>query len=175
MCQKQGNIIKKCWFLAILGSFFLVMVSPVVAAGSDIKTSFYTIKQAIQNEDNTVIQSYVTQASLPAVNRLTAHKLGGCLPGELEYAGERREGNYMIATVQTPYTEGRVLSSELAFSYENNRWKLDVPESFRKAMGENWQEIVNQMESLYVMMQSQFGDVVNCTMVRELIKNTASS
>lgn len=174
MAKKQREFMKKWFLIAVFGGFSLGVTASAVAAESNVETSFNTLKNAVYTQDNVTIESYVTKNSVSMVNRLTAYNLNSCLPRDLAYAGESYEGDYAYITVETSYIEDKVLTSKLAFLYEGNRWKLDMPESFRYGLGENWEATLTQIESLYLAIKTQFGEVVNCTMVQNLVKNNAS-
>jgi hypothetical protein len=58
----------------------------------------------------------------------------------------------------------------LAFKPDGDDWKLDVPESLRIGMGENWQKQVDTTEQIYLVLRAQFGGELNCQAVQALAK-----
>lgn len=156
-------------------STILLLPSAAGAFDASLQRSFNALQNAVRKADKASIRAYVTSNSLPTVERLLGYKLEGCLPKKLEYTKERYEEGYVYVTVSTPYAEDRDLTSELAFKRVGGSWKLDVPESFRNGLGNDWASTLNQAEMLYEAMQTQLGGVLRCDAIQNMLQNDVSS
>lgn len=143
------------------------------AFDSELEQRFYTLQNAIRRADTATIRANVTRRSLPTVERLLTYKLEGCLPEALEYTKERRNGDYIYVTISTPTGDNQEMTSELAFKQEDERWKLDVPESFRNGWGEEWAYTLDQIALLYETIQNQFGGKLQCDVIRDMFEKNA--
>ncbi len=48
--------------------------------------------------------------------------------------------------------------------------KIDIPLSFRRGLGDDWESKIQLSEQLYLMMKQNMGDKLTCDMLDDLIK-----
>lgn len=149
-------------------SVWLLMPISAYAAMSAPKEVLYQLETAVQRGDEETIRFYLSDASQPLFQRFWRYDLQGCIPYNASYMGEKQHGN--VTYVKAGITSnGYQEFAELAFIKERGQWKLDLPESFRSAWDENWQQRLDQAELVYVTMKSQLGDQLNCDTLRGLV------
>lgn len=155
------NIILLFLLLFLLGS-------PYALAENSAKSSFEHISECVQKGDVDGCHGLLTASSEPLYTRFVDYDLVSCLPKNIGYISQKKSGSHVI--IRSSVSVGdNTRYTRLAFVEEEGQWKLDVPESLRIGMGENWQKQIDATEQIYLMLRQQMGNQLNCGMIENLV------
>jgi len=150
-------------------SLFLCLLDIAPAFAVDTpRQSFERLNRCAQAAELNC-RDMVTASSVEIYDRFASHNLVHCLPRDAVYASEKTVGSQ--STIRASIGKGankrfmRVILAE-----EEDEWKLDLPESLRVGMGENWEKQLDMSEELYLMMKNQFGTALNCAALQNLMQ-----
>ncbi len=132
------------------------------------RDSFEQINSCVQKEDAQSCKDLFTASSSSLYTRFMSYGLMNCLPKDAQYVSHQYLGK-MIMLRASVTDLGKSRFMRLFFVEEEGRWKLDVPESLRTAMGKNWQQQIELTEKIYLVMRQQFGSKLDCNTIRSLV------
>ncbi len=147
---------------------FLLFASASAYADSGAKDSFDKINNCVKNNDRNGCRDLVTASSSDLYNRFMSYGLMACLPKDAKYISQENIGNDIIIKAGV-HDNGRDRTMRLIFTEEEGQWKLDTPQSLRRAMGKNWEQQIELVEQLYLLMKQQFGSQLDCRAIRGLV------
>ena len=113
--------------------------------------------------------NYFTSGSQELYGKVVTYDLGRCVPQEVSYVSETGVGSSRM--VRAKIVDGE--STHMArfnFTQENGQWKLNLPETLKRGLGEKWQSYVMATEQAYVFLQAQLKVKPGCEMVSALAK-----
>lgn len=155
--------------ISLFLSLFLLVNTSVSAATVTAKDSFESINNCVQKEDKQGCKDLLTASSASLYSRFMSYGLMNCLPKDAGYVSQQKIGNYvMIRASVTDNSKKRFM--RLFFVEEEGTWKLDVPESLSTSMGKNWEQQIEVVEQLYLLMKQQFGTQLDCRAIRNLVR-----
>ncbi len=137
-------------------------------ANTDAKDSFDKINNCIKNNDPNNCSQLVTADSSELYNRFMSYGLIKCLPKDAKFVSQENIGNDIMIRAGV-VDNGKARTMRLIFSQEEGQWKLDTPQSLKLAMGKNWQQQIELVEQLYLLMKQQFGSQLDCKTIRGLV------
>lgn len=112
-------------------------------------------------------RSYITASSVELFDRFESYKLADCLPKSLEYVSEKTQRSHMAVRSRFQ-SGGKPHIARLLLVEEENQWKLDIPETLRSGLGENWETQLNATEQVFLLMRQQMGGNLNCAVLQNL-------
>ncbi len=136
-------------------------------ADDDIKTATTRMAACVHNRDASTCRQNITASSTAILDRFASYDLMDCLPQDAAYQSSKQEGDAMIVRATTT-TDAKKNTIRLVFQQEEEEWKLDIPESLRRGLGDNWEQRLNGVEQVYLVLRSQMGGNLNCAMIRKL-------
>lgn len=136
-------------------------------AADGVKEAANRVASCIQSRNAPACRENITASSLELFNRFEGYDLMDCLPQKATYIAKKPLENSMQVRVQVTTNEKKSIV-RLIFQQEEEAWKLDIPESLRAGIGNNWENELNATEQLYLMLKSQMGSNLNCGMIRNL-------
>lgn len=145
----------------------LAALLPQPAFAETVKDAANRVTACIKARDAQTCRDNITASSVDIYNRFVSYDLMDCLPQKAAYVSSTPKGDAMLvrATVTTNDKKSNV---RLIFQQEEDRWKLDIPETLRQGIGDNWEGQVNATEQVYLMLKKQMGGQLNCSMIRNL-------
>ena len=135
---------------------FLVLFLSISQANADVKAirdDATILEKAARKGDIALCTRYSTKESAPYIERLMKNGLQQFIPKHITYGT-------ISGTGKTRYLEalshhnGQDEFIELAFTHQGKQWKFDLPESMRHGFGVDWQEQLQQIEQLYLLMKA---------------------
>lgn len=138
----------------------ILLASPSYAAGA--RDAFELINNCAKNKYATPCRVILTPESLTLFDHFNSYGLAKCLPGDVKFVSATPAPPYSIIRASTSIT-GQPRTMRLAFIQNNGgEWKLDVPESLRIGMGQNWKQQVDAMDQLYSYLHKQLKGGLGC-------------
>ncbi len=150
--------------------FCLLLIIAAPAWADSPRESFDRINACIKKQDTSTCRQHVTASSIQLYDRFVSYGLTDCLPKDANFVSQTPAGKSVLIRASTN-DGGKERFMRLLFVQEEDRWKLDVPESLHTAMGDNWQNQVNLIEQIYLLMKQNMGDKLNCTMIRDMARS----
>lgn len=145
----------------------LLIPCAALATDTSVKTAVNEVAVCVHDRNAQACRNTITASSLGLFNRFVSYDLMDCLPQSAAYLSQKAEGTAMQVRA-TITTNDKKTIVRLIFQQEEDQWKLDIPETLRRGMGDNWEGQLNATEQVYLMLRSQMGDKLNCTMIRNL-------
>ena len=130
---------------------------------------FAELKSCVMANEPDICRGMLTSSSHTLYDRFASYGLMICLPTDFEYEKSVQKGGYYIVTAASgdaPRARSRL---RLAFTAAATP-KLDVPQTLRLGLGENWQNKISLAEQLYLLMRQNMGSQLTCDQVAPLIK-----
>lgn len=149
----------------ILPFLLSVLLAPLPALAGG-KEDFSALKQCVMSGDAEFCRQTLTPASHDLLEKFLSYKLMPCLPTDFTYHGEQRTGDWTIVKATQPTTGDRVNVLRLAFTKD----KLDLPESLRIGLGENWQNKLNMAEQLFLLIRANAGGNFRCDQLTNVVR-----
>lgn len=143
----------------------LLLPSPALA--ETVPQAVEKLAACVTARDVPACRQRLTAASLPVFERFAAYKLMGCLPESAGYLAHSLKKPFALVDARISLSQEDYKTS-LVFRREHGFWKLDLPETLRRGLGEQWEGRLGMVENLYLMMKSQLGDKLNCDSIRAL-------
>jgi len=153
--------------------FFLILlfILPSVAyAETPGLQGFKAIKQCIMQNDTGLCHASMTQSSYEIFDKFTAYKLMPCLPTDFKYESEHKSGTKTIVKAEMPQDNANKYIFHMVFVKQDEEVKLDLPETLRVGLGDNWQDKLNMSEQLFLMMRQNMQDELTCDVLINLVK-----
>jgi hypothetical protein len=153
--------------------FVLTLISFPFLASADTpgQAGFKAVRTCVMQNDANYCRSILTPDSLPFFERFNSYKLMPCLPTDFVYSGENAENGHITVKAVSPPVNGNIYTIRLVFQETPQGPKLDLPASFARGLGQNWQDKVNMGEQLYLLMRQNMGDKLTCDQLDGLIKS----
>lgn len=142
-----------------------VLLAPLSALAGG-KEDFSALKQCVMSSDEEYCHHILTPASHELLDKFLSYKLMPCLPTDFTYHGEQHTGDWTIIKATQPAAGDRVNVLRLAFT----RDKLDLPESLRIGLGENWQNKLNMAEQLFLLIRANAGGNFRCDQLTNVVR-----
>lgn len=127
------------------------------------------VKQCIMQNDIEFCHKIMTAESYGIFDRFFSYKLMPCLPTDFTYENEQEAAKKTIVKASLPADNRSHYEFRLVFVGQPPNVKIDIPETFHIGLGDNWQNKVNFMEQLYLMMKQNMKDKLTCDMLRSLV------
>jgi hypothetical protein len=143
--------------MRLLYVVFILLCCSITQAHAEVKTVTQVaslLENAVRTKDIKTCRTYSTATSHPYIERIFATDLSKHLPLHITYSKPVQKGK--TATLNASTHPDKFV--RLLFVREAKQWKLDFPASMQSAWGDDWETQLDQMEQLYQIMQSQFGD-----------------
>lgn len=153
--------------LLLLFSSFLALAMPAFA--NTPKAAFAQLNACVKAGKTSECRDKVTASSVDLYDRFASYGLTQCLPHDVAYVSNMPSGEYQVIRASTNALGGQRYM-RFYFTEEEGQWKLDVPQSLRVSMGENWEKQVGAAEQLYLVLKSQMGDQLGCGAVQTLVQ-----
>lgn len=160
------RIMKKLFFTLLL--FF-----PFTAQAQTAQGTVEEMHNCLKREAS-ACGSYFTESSQELYQKALARNGARCLPEEITYASEKEffiagmpKGSHRLVRIRFVAGE-EVHYSNLVVTREQQSWKLNLPQSLRRSLGENWQRYVNASEAALLLAETQLKQPVPCEMIRSL-------
>ncbi len=158
-------------------SFYLSLVLfvplAVPAFANTPKEAFNALNACARTGKSGECREEVTASSAGLYDRFASYGLTKCLPKDVSFVSQSKSGAYSVVRASTEALGGQKRYMRFYFVQEEGRWKLDVPESLRVSMGENWESQVNAAEQVYLALNSQFGGQMGCQAVQGVVGRQA--
>ena len=160
------------WFRRGVIPAFLFMCAVTLASAShakpqSAKTVFNTLNACAKSHAIDECREHVTASSVALFDRFNSYGLASCLPQDVTFVSELNSGGHTIIRAKTTHN-GKVRFMRLIFSLEEDSWKLDVPESLHRSMGEKWEKQLAMTEALYLALREQMGGKLDCNTAQSL-------
>lgn len=146
----------------------LTQTLPAFAAQDPVKSDFQSLAAAIARSSAPEARDHLTPASHAMYDRFVSYGLMDCLPGDVSYLSSTMDGNVAVTKGSFRSPSGKMQIVTLAFVPDGNRWKLDLPETLRRAFGTKWESMVQMTEGIYLALRSQMGGNLTCEQVEKV-------
>jgi hypothetical protein len=93
-----------------------------------------------------------------------------CLPTDFSYVSEEAAEGHIIVKATMPAGGGQEYILRLVFTGTAQGPRLDIPASFKRGLGDDWNNKIEMSEQIYLMMKQNMGDKLTCDMLNGLIK-----
>ncbi|MBY0406922.1 MAG: hypothetical protein K2Q01_04470 [Rickettsiales bacterium] len=143
-----------------------VIASP--ANADTVKAATARLAACVQARDVSACRENLTAGSVELYDRFTGYDLMDCLPEEARYRSHVAEGEDTALVRAYVTSGGKKNGVRLVMQQEEDKWKLDIPESLHRGLGEKWEDQLNATEQVYLLLRSQLGDRLNCASIRGL-------
>jgi hypothetical protein len=143
--------------------------APLTASAhpDDIRNAIGQIAKCVKSRDANACRDHITASSADLYNRFTGYGLMDCLPQDVTYLSHKTDTGGAEVRAQTRIDD-KQHNIRVVLQDEEGEWKLDIPESLRRGIGPKWETQLDATEQVYLMLKSQMGDNLNCTMIRNL-------
>lgn len=147
----------------------LLAAAPAFADGSTPRQAFNSINRCVQSGDVAHCRNFVTASSVDVFDRFTADNFARCLPADASYISEQTSASQSV--IRASIGEGNNKRfMRVILAWEENEWKLDLPETLRRGIGERWENQLNLAEQAYLTMKNQLGIDLNCSALQNIVK-----
>ena len=156
-------------------TIFLSLITNAAVAKSEdaVKIAAIRIATCVESRNEAACRDNITASSISLFSRFANYDLMDCLPQSVTYLSKKPMKKSMQVRAQAT-TNDKKTNVRLVFQQEENVWKLDIPESLRQGIGENWESQLNATEQVYLLLKAQMGDKLNCGMIRNLASGLVS-
>lgn len=138
-------------------------------AASTPKAAFARLNACVKSEDPAPCRDDVTASSVELYDRFAEYDLLPCLPKNIAYVSELKNGNRTIVRGSTEW-QGKPRIMRFHFAKEENQWKLDLPATLQAGLGQNWKQRVDSTEQLFLGIRHQLGSQFSCQAIVPLVK-----
>ena len=116
-------------------------------------TEFLT---SVRQENHKNARRFLTKSSIPWYDKIITYQLQHDISKNWHSIGHALRSNHTYLKIKktTPFNNDFLL----AFKKEDERFKVDLEESMRKALGEYWKEKVLSAEQLFIFYVKIYGD-----------------
>lgn len=143
----------------------LLLPAPAVAAS--VETGVKALATCVKARDAEACRAHISLDSQPLFERFTDYDLMSCLPEDAAYLSHKMGRPFAMARTRVSISQ-KDYAVQLAMVQEDGEWKLDLPETLRRGLGPQWQERLDTVEQLYLLLQSQLRGKLNCAAIRKL-------
>jgi hypothetical protein len=154
-------------FFPILALFLCV---PALAFATPGMRGFEQTKQCVMQNDSGYCHRIVTPSSYPWLEKFQNYKLMPCLPTDLTYDSEKTGGGITTVVTTVPVSSSQQSILRLLFVDTPSGPLLDLPRTFARGFGNNWQNKLQMAEQIYLMMRQNLGTNPSCEMLTGLLK-----
>lgn len=156
----------RCVLLILLA----VLVFPPIAGAKEADMqSLRKLMEATRSQGYAQAGTYVTKRSQPLLDRFWKQGVPLFFPENAVLHKEKMEGEYRYLWV-SPSQKPEAGKLILAFTDEDGMAKLDLPETFRHGLGEDWPKKLDALEQGYEMAKAQMGEEAAFQMLQGLIQ-----
>ncbi len=92
-----------------------------------------------------------------------------CLPVNITYVSQAPLGNEILVRVSSETGDSPSIM-RLHFTLENSIWKLNLPTTLEAGLGAGWQQRLDTVEQVYLMLKQQTGGALNCAVLQGLVQ-----
>lgn len=147
---------------------YVCMVSSALAGQADMDT-LKRLMEATRSQGYEQARAEVTERSAPLFDRLWKQGVPLFFPENAKLKKEKAEGGFRYLWV-SPADAPRAGALILAFTDEDEKPKLDLPETFRHGLGEDWPKKLDALEQGYLMAKAQVGDEMALKMLQTMLR-----
>jgi len=126
------------------------------------------IRQCVMGNDATLCHNFLTSGSFAIFDKFSGYGLMPCLPTNFTYKSERTSGNKTTVTAEMPADDKTNYLFRMVFVNDGGRIKLNLPETLRTGLGEDWKDKLDFSEQLFLMMRQNMHDKLTCDVLRDL-------
>lgn len=127
------------------------------AATGQLEGPYQATEAAFRSGNASAYLPKLTERSRPLAERLSKYALQDLLPQDIRFIGEQPKGTCRWAQVGRPRDDNTMEMANLCFQKEAGEWKLDLPDSFERALGKKWKQKIALTEALYQGLEAQYG------------------
>ncbi len=113
-------------------------------------------------------KTYLSDRSYKLYDRIYQHNLLFLLPQTIQTEDIYRNNGYDYVAFRDP-SQSKQSASVLAFTTSSTAPKLDLPETFQIAFGEDWVNRLNLLEQTYLISKQYYGAEKSAAIVRQMI------
>lgn len=157
--------------ISIILLLFMAIPSCALASGADMQ-SLSRLMEATRSQGYEQAKTHVTERSFPLFDRLWKQGVPLFFPQNVTLVKEKTQGEFRYVWVR-PEENPRAGTLILAFADEDGQAKLDLPETFRNGLGEDWPKTLDMLEQAYLMTRAQVGDEAALAMVQNMLRGGA--
>lgn len=148
--------------------FICILASGAWANDADMR-SLERLMEATRSQGYAQAQTEVTERSRPLLDRLWKQGVPLFFPQNITLKKEKAAGDFRYLWV-SPKENPKAGSLILAYTNEGGKAKLDLPETFRNGLGENWPKTLDMLEQGYMMAKAQVGDEAALQMLQNMMR-----
>ncbi len=148
----------------------LIPLLPTQSHASTGKKGFEALKQCVMQNDATLCHEAITTDSRELFDRFASYKLMPCLPTNFTYESEQQANEFTIVKTSMPAPDNRQHILRLAFADSEGKPRLNINESLRIGLGDNWQNKIQMAENLFLMIRANAGGDFSCNQLNGLVK-----
>lgn len=152
----------------ILCLLCLLPAFPALASDADME-SLHKLMDATRSRGYAQAQPYVTERSMPLMDRLWKQGVPLFFPEKASLKKKKEQGGYRYLWV-SPADNPKAGSLILAFTDEDGQAKLDLPETFRNGLGEDWPKQLDMLEQGYIMAKAQMGEEAALKLIQGMMR-----
>lgn len=155
------------WSLGVLLGW--CFASSAFAGQADMDT-LARLMAATRSQGYAQARAEVTERSGPLFDRLWKQGVPLFFPENAKLKKEKAEGAFRylwVSPAETPKAGALIL----AFTDEEGKARLDLPETFRHGLGEDWPKKLDALEQGYLMAKAQMGDEAALKLLQGLLRS----
>lgn len=156
--------------MRLIAVFLAFLALPTLAFATPGMRGFEQTKQCVMRNDAAYCHQVITPSSWPWLEKFQNYQLMPCLPTDLSYENEKTEGGVTTVVAAIPVSDTRQSILRLLFVNGPSGPLLDLPRTFARGFGPNWQNKLQMAEQLYLMMRQNLGTSPSCDMLTGLLK-----
>lgn len=148
----------------------------IFGATNAMADDFSTLQQfgnLLRAKDYANAEPYLTQRSLDLFRRYSAYDLGDLTPANVSLMNSYQQNGFRylhIMSVNNVNGKTRKSATTVAMVTEQNQPKIDLPETFRLAFGDDWEQKLNGIEQAYLFARQNLGDKQSLAMLHSMLK-----
>lgn len=158
----------RIFFLTIICLY--AMMAQAYAGEAEMK-SLKRLMDATRSQGYTQARAQVTERSRPLFDRLWKQGVPLFFPEDAVLKKERTAGKFRylwVSPAENPHAGNLIL----AFADEDGKAKLDLPETFRNGLGEDWPKKLDMLEQGYLMAKAQMGDEAALKLLQGMLRGS---
>ncbi len=133
------------------------------------------IKQCVMQNNIKLCHETMTPNSYEILDKFSRYQLMPCLPTDFHYVGEQAAGDRITVRAEMPADNKTNYTFRMVFVNSDNKMKLDLPETLRTGLGENWKNKVDMSEQIFLLMKQNMKDKLTCDVLRDLAEPKRNS
>lgn len=162
--------------LLYLFFIFLVYIHPVQAAATlTPEASLAKLYNLLIQGEHIHAKDYVTERSSTYYDRIMKVEPETLLPDHYKVIDNVTKHGFTYLRVQEVPVNPSMGTAVLAFDTSTGAARLDIPETLRRAFGENWQARFDMIEQSYLMASQHLGEAQSKEMLKGLLRRKSPS